>query len=109
MAWWRKSVSERKAREVPHQYEIKLDELDARVSHMEEQVRRMRGYVYARKGLVGPPGEPMPGDDEAPAATPAPRAKAAPAAPAVETRDDIRRRLVRTGAFVPGRPPNHGE
>ena len=104
MGWWRRYISERKQRMVPHQYELKLDELDARLSHMEDQLRRTRGYVYAKKGLVGgAPEYPLPPEPVRDHAAAEP-----PEEPQPASKDEVRRQLLAQGRMVPGKPPVHG-
>jgi hypothetical protein len=78
----------------------RVDALENTVLRMDNQFRQLRGYVYAKKGLVGegaPPGPP-------PAA---PSTEVSP--PQKETREQLRARLVREGRFIPGKPPVHSE
>lgn len=118
---WRKWMAERRARRVPQQQMLDLPALAMRVSVLEDsfdklegQYKSLRGYVYAKKGLVGPPGEPPPGDVP-PAAPVEPSGRVstskAPTSsgPAPESRDELRRRLTREGVFIPGKPPVHRE
>lgn len=68
---------------------------------LEDQYMSLRGYVYAKKGLVGPPGEAPPGD--APPVHGSPLNLATP----LSERDKLRAELVRSGRFVPGQKPRH--
>lgn len=79
-----------------------MDALETRQLRLEEQFRSLRGYVYAKKGLVGPPGEAPAGDIDAARSAVAPKGTASP-----ESRDELRRRMVREGRFIPGQPPKH--
>lgn len=81
-----------------------VESLETRMLRLEEQFRSLRGYVYAKKGIVGPPGEGPSGEISPPRS-----GVAAPQAAAPMSRDELRRSLVTTGRFVPGKPPVHGE
>lgn len=76
----------------------RIEELEDRQLRLEDQYRRLRGYVYVKKGLVGPADAPPPGEVGG-AATPAP--------PRPMSRDELRRSLVASGRFIPGQPPKH--
>lgn len=78
--------------------------LEDRQLRLDEQYRSLRGYVYAKKGLVGPAGEPPPGDRVLPGGEQAPTQR-----PAQMTRDELRRSLVTSGRFIPGHAPKHQE
>lgn len=107
MAWWRRDKAEAKERAVPkqHSLDLRIEELEHRQEHLEAMFRRLRGYVYVRKGMVGPPGTAPEGETDL---DPQPQPPQAPAAPAPsESRDALRAKLVRDGTFVPGRPAIH--
>lgn len=104
MGWWRKSVEERKQRAVPEQYELRLDQLEADVEQLREQFRTLRGYVYVKKGLVGPPGEPPPGEI-APPGHKIIAPNGGTQTTLSETREEFRARMVREGRLTPGRGP----
>lgn len=117
---WRKWLAEKRSRSVPVQQEIDLaglqtelrnaaTEVKMRMTALENefdklhgQYKSMRGYVYAKRGAVELP--PEPSAAVASATGPAVAAAAAPL-----TRDELRRSLVTTGRFVPGKPANHRE
>jgi hypothetical protein len=109
---WRKWVADRLLRSAPQQQQLDLQPLAMRLTVLEDrqdklegQYKSLRGYVYAKKGLVGPPGEPPPGDIVQSASGGAPSASPAPSA----SRDELRRMLTSTGRFIPGKPPVHRE
>jgi len=71
-----------------------------RVERLEGQHLSLRGYIYAKKGLVGPAGAPPPAAEQGPL----PQSPPQPLA-----RDELRKLLVTTGRFFPGKPPKHQE
>jgi len=95
---WRKTTAQTTFLDLRHE----MDALETRQLRLEEQFRSLRGYVYAKKGLVGPPGEAPAGDIDAARSAVAPKGTASP-----ESRDELRRRMVREGRFIPGQPPKH--
>jgi len=112
LPWWRRKKAEEVDRRTPLQRELQLDErvallertsakLTDATEQLDQQFRALRGYVYVKKGIVGPAGSAPPGEPEIP--TPPPRAAS------VTSKDDLRRSLVQSGRFVPGQRPIHSE
>jgi hypothetical protein len=79
--------------------ELRMEALEDKQLLVLEQFRTLRGYVYAKRGIVGPDASP-------PGVRITPPNGAAVTAPASETREELKARLL-PGRFTPGKPPNH--
>lgn len=96
LRWWRRKKAEEIQRRAPVQHEMdfatRLEAIETDLLKVQQQFRQLRGYVYVRKGLVGPDGEPPPGEVELPP-------KSAPAAPdtARMSKAELRAHLHSTG------------
>lgn len=75
-------------------------DLEERFAALEAKHTSLRGRVYALWGKAEP-------SDAAPAAAGSPTSSGPAPLPAGASRDELRRQLVRTGKFIPGRPVNH--
>lgn len=76
---------------------VALQQVLGRIERLEGQHISLRGYVYAKKGLVGS-GEAPPAAEQGALPFSAPL-----------SRDELRRQLVTSGRFVPGHAPRHQE
>lgn len=73
-----------------------LRTLTSQVDRIEADQHRLRGYVYAKRGLVGPADQPPP------AATEPAGGKTAPAgSPSVMTKAELRASMLRAGQLNP--------
>jgi hypothetical protein len=101
LPWWRREKAEQVERRVPLQQQLALEDRMARLEHQMEvldgQYRTLRGYVYVKKGLVGPAGEAPPGEANIPQQPQS----------AASSKEELRRSLVQSGRFIPGQAPKH--
>jgi hypothetical protein len=102
--WFGKSklASDQQVVDLLRSMSLKLATLEGEQEKLRNRFEGLRGFVYSR---VRKAGEASDASDEQSAAPAAPTngTKLPPGL----TRDELKRSLVATGRFVPGRPPRH--
>jgi hypothetical protein len=84
--------------------QARLAELEARQDRLEGQFATLQGYVYAKRGIVGPGAEAATAHGSAGA-----RSAAAPSSAGGVTKDELRRQLVASGRIMPGKATKMSE
>jgi len=102
--WFGKSrlASDQQVVDLLRSLSLKMATLEGEHEKLRARFEGLRGFVYSK---IRKAGDASDGTDE-PSAAPAAPTNGTKLPPGL-TRDELKRSLVATGRFVPGRPPRH--